>query len=265
MIKDIFKKEYLDTLDLTENEFKFYLTLVKLGKCSVQKAAREMGIFRSSAYVLVESLIKKGLISQEFKARGRYLIPEPPKILTRLIEDKQRKVEKTKAEIEDKIPDLLGLYGKSLKDPVIKVYEGAEGLKAIHEDILETGKTLYCYPRLGIATEVLPMDFQLRFVKKRVEKGIKAKVIAPRSEGTDLIIKKSKEVLGGKNALREIRVLPDPLKESLTAEKMFYGDKVVYMTYGKKVTGILIEHEEIAKLEKKHFNIIWRSSLPYNV
>ena len=32
---------------------------------------------------------------------------------------------------------------------------------------------------------------------------------------------------------------------------------------GQTGTGILIEHEEIAALEKKHYNILWRNSLPY--
>jgi len=259
------KKEYCQILGLTENELDFYLTLVKLGKCSVQKAAKEMGIFRSSAYVLVDSLAKKGLISQEFKKHGRDLIPEEPKILKRLIKEQESKVKKIKSEIEDKIPNLLGQFEKAQKDPVIKVYEGVEGLKAIHDDILETGQVLYCYPRLDSALNVLPLDFQLDFIKKRIKKGIKAKGIFLDTPAAKLVLKKSREMAGGKDELREMRILPDPLQDMITGEKMFYGNKVVYMTYDKKVIGVVIDHEEIAQVEKKHFNILWRVSLPYKL
>lgn len=262
--KDIKKKqEYCKVLGVTENELDFYLTLVKIGKSSVQSVAKEMGIFRSSAYVLVDSLAKKGLLSQEFKKNGRELVPEPPKALLRLIKEQEKKVEKVKTEVTDKIPHLLSLYEKAQTDPIIKVYEGAEGLKAIHEDILDTGQTLYCYPRLDTAMKVLPLDFQMDFIKRRVAKKIKAKGIVLKTAGAQQVLSESKKALNGKDDLREIRELPDPLQEMLTGEKMFYGNKVVYMTYDKKVVGVVIEHEEIAKLEKKHFNILWRISLPY--
>jgi len=257
------KKEYCRILGLTENELDFYLTLVKLGKCSVQKAAKEMEIFRSSAYILVDSLAKKGLISQEFKKYGRNLIPEEPKILKRLIKEQESKIKKIKSEIEDKIPDLLGQFEKARKDPIIKVYEGVEGLKAIHEDILETGKTMYCYPRLDTALKVLPLDFQLDWILKRINKGIMAKGICLDTPAAQLVLRKSKEKARGKGELREMRILPDPLREMISGEKILYGNKVAYMTYDKKIIGVVIEHEEIAQVEKKHFNILWRVSLPY--
>lgn len=261
------KKEFCQILGLTENELDFYLTLVKLGKCSVQKAAKEMGIFRSSAYVLVDSLAKKGLISQEFKKYGRDIIPEEPKILNRLVKEQESKVKKIKAEIEDKIPNLLGQFEKARKDPIIKVYEGVEGLKAIHDDIIETGKTMYCYPRLDTALKVLPLDFQLDWITKRINKGINAKGICLDTPGAQLVMKKSREMAKekGKGDLRELRILPDPLREMITGEKILYGNKVAYMTYDKKIIGVVIEHEEIAQVEKKHFNILWRVSLPYKL
>lgn len=258
------KKEYCQILGLTENELAFYLVLVKLGKCSVQKAAKEMGIFRSSAYVLVDSLAKKGIISQEFSGNKRSLVPEQPKVLLRLIKEKEAKVNRVKKEIEDKIVSLSDLYDKSKHDPKVRFYEGSEGLKAIHEDILETGETLYCYPRLDDAMKILPLKFQCDFVKERVARKIKAKGIVSMTPGTELVLEKSREVLGSKDDLREMRILPDHMKENLTAEKMFYGNKVAYMTYGKKVTGVVIENEEIAELEKKHFEILWNVSNKYD-
>jgi predicted DNA-binding transcriptional regulator len=261
------KTEYARALGLTENELTFYLTLLKLGASAIQRVTKEMGIFRSSGYVLAEALIKKGLISQQQKKQGKILIPEPPKILSRLLEKKEREIEKVKKEMVDDLPALIATFEKSQKDPVIKVYEGIEGLKIVHEDILETRQTMYCYPRLDTAVQVLPVEFQLDFVHRRVQKGIKAVGITLKTPVSCLVMEKSdkmnKESGFDPNSLRELRVLPDYLQEQISGEKIIYGNKVAYLTYERKIMAVVIEHPEIVEVEKKHFDILWRVSLPW--
>lgn len=261
------KAEYAKALGLTENELTFYLTLLKLGASPIQRVTKEMEVFRSSGYVLAEALIKKGLISQQQKKQGKVLIPEPPKILKRLLDKKENEIEKVKKEMEDDLPALISIFEKSQKDPVIKVYEGIEGLKIVHEDILETRQTMYCYPRLDTAVQVLPVEFQLDFIRRRIQLGIKAVGITLRTPVSKLIMDKSKKIgeeCGvGPKALRELRVLPDYLQESISGEKIIYGNKVAFLTYERKIMAVVIEHPEIVEVEKKHFDILWRVSLPW--
>ncbi|MFH1253567.1 MAG: helix-turn-helix domain-containing protein [Candidatus Uhrbacteria bacterium] len=261
------KTEYARALGLTENELTFYLTLLKLGASPIQRVTKEMGVFRSSGYVLAEALIKKGLISQQQKKQGKILIPEPPKILKRLLEKKENEIEKVKKEMIDDLPALISIFEKSQKDPVIKVYEGIEGLKIVHEDILETGQTMYCYPRLDTAVQVLPAEFQLDFVRRRVQRGIKARGITLQTPFSHSLVEKSnkmnKDLGSDPQSLREMRALPDYLQEAISGEKIIYGNKVAFLTYERKIMAVVIEHPEIVEVERKHFDILWRISLPW--
>lgn len=263
------KAEYAQALGLTENELDFYLTLLKLGSSPIQRVTKEMGIFRSSGYVLAEGLAKKGLISQQQKTWGRMLVPEPPKALKRLLEKKTSELEKNKKEIVEHIPKLDSIFSKNQTDPIVKYYEGVEGLKIVHEDILETGETMYCYPRLDTAVQVLPIDFQMDWIRKRMVKGIKAVGIALQTPFSKTFLEETRKIseeLGiGPKALREMRVLPDHLQEPITGEKIIYGNKVAYLTYDQKILAIVIEHPEIAAVERKHFDILWRVSLPWKI
>ncbi|MDD5252012.1 MAG: helix-turn-helix domain-containing protein [Patescibacteria group bacterium] len=261
------KAAYAQALGLTENELSFYLTLVKLGASPIQRVTKELGIFRSSGYVLAEALVRKGLVSQQRKKRGQVLVPEPPKALRRLLEKRETELAKTKEDIIADLPKLTTLFGRSQADPIIKVYEGVEGLKIVHDDILETGETMYCYPRLDTAVQVLPVEFQMDFIQKRVERGIKAVGITLQTPVSKLIVEKSKAVGNsagvGPKALREMRVLPDHLQEAISGEKIIYGNKVAYLTYDRKIMAVVIEHPEIVAVERKHFDILWRVSLPW--
>lgn len=262
------KAEYARALGLTENELQFYLTLLKLGPSSIQRVTKEMNIFRSSGYVLSDSLIQKGLISKQQKSQGQLLIPEPPKALKDLLTTKEKEIGRVKKEITDDLPTLTSLFQANQSDPVIKVYEGVEGLKRVHEDILDTGETMYCYPRIDTAIQVLSDEFQLEFIRQRVKRGIKAIGITLQTPASKDILDRSKaigEACGvGPKCLREIRALPDHLQEMITGEKILYGNKVAYLTYDKKVLAVVLEHPEIVQVEKKHFDILWRVSLPWN-
>lgn len=250
--------KYCTSLGLTPKESTFYLTALELGPCNVQQIAQKMKIFRSSAYHLLDSLSRKGLISQEIKSYGRTVIAEPPTRLVQMLKSHKRKIGRQAFELEDQLPELMGFFNMSKVRPTIKAYEGAEGLKAIHDDILTTGKTMYCYPRLDKAIQVLPIDFQLDFVEKRVKRGIKAIALTYRSPAIEEVLSKTPDAVGSKGSLRELRILP--VDVPLPAEKIIYGNKVALLAYDKKITGVVIEHPDVAEMERRFFKMLWKVS-----
>lgn len=253
-------KKYCHEFGLTPNEAKFYLSSLKLGPSTVQKIAKEMRIHRPSAYHLLERLSQNGLVAQEVKRHGRIVIPEPPTRLLNLIRNERNKMRRHELDLEESMPSLMGLFKQSQFNPTFKLYEGVEGLKAIHEDILLTGQTMYCYPQLDIACDVLPKEFQLDFVRRRIQKGIQAKGIAKDCPEAKEIVShtSSKQYPTG---LREMRLLPKGF--GLEAEKIIYGNKVAYLSYQKKITGVVIEHEEMATMERQLFELLWPQMRPY--
>ncbi len=72
----------LQNFGLSEKEGKIYLALLELEMATVFEVAKQSGINRSSAYVVLEALKKKGLvgISDDKKVR-KYIAASPETLL----------------------------------------------------------------------------------------------------------------------------------------------------------------------------------------
>ena len=84
----------LTDFGLSEKEAKIYLALLELEAATVSEAAKNSGINRSSAYVVLEALRKKGIvgISDDKKVR-RYLAASPETLLRSAITSAQKQEE----------------------------------------------------------------------------------------------------------------------------------------------------------------------------
>lgn len=89
-------EQSLKNLDLSEKEAVVYLASLELGSSTIQEIAKKSQISRSTAYEVIESLIKKGLMSSLTKGKKKYFSAAAPETLTTLIDIKERELEKEK-------------------------------------------------------------------------------------------------------------------------------------------------------------------------
>ena len=68
----------LEKFGLSNKEAKVYLSLLELGTSVVSDVAKKSQINRSTAYVLLESLAKHGLVSISERKNVRLYTPAPP-------------------------------------------------------------------------------------------------------------------------------------------------------------------------------------------
>ena len=71
----------LNYLGLNEKEAKVYLAALELGKSSVQNIAKKADVNRATTYVVIEALIKRGLMSSANENKKQYFIAEAPEKL----------------------------------------------------------------------------------------------------------------------------------------------------------------------------------------
>jgi sugar-specific transcriptional regulator TrmB len=118
----------LEKLDLSANEAKVYLAALELGETSVERLSRKSGVKRTTVYLVLTSLGKKGLVSH-YKKKGKsiYYAENPKKIKHTLVE---------KMEAVDKLmPQLLSITNLIDKKPIIRFFEGEEGIKEVFRAI----------------------------------------------------------------------------------------------------------------------------------
>lgn len=238
-------KDSLIKYGLTEKEAQVYLATLELGQSTVNTIARKAGVFRTYCYDILKTLTEKGLVSNILKEGTKYYdVPNPESLLRDL---------KAKEEtINSILPELNLLKATAINRPKTQLFEGREGVIAIHEDIIKTGKDTLV---LGSSSEIIRVMGSAfnRYVQERIKNNIKAKVlIEVDPKNRTRIIGKSKKEL---RTVKEINII-----NGLNTTTYIYGNKVAILTYEKEVFGVIIESEAIATTQKILFEQLWNTA-----
>ncbi len=243
-------EEHLQTLGLSEAERKVYWACLKLNSAKASVIAEHAKIERQASYYILRQLVKKGFITETIKSGVIYYSCVNPSLLIGNIEEEKRVKEEALKELAKKYRELKGV---SLPKPKVELYEGLEGFKtAAREAISGSDKEVYSI----ISEKVVNFRpiFLEPYVKKRVEKGIRVKVI---SEDTLILRESAKK---DKKLLREIRFL-DPIIKGKDYEMAITKDKVIFLRAAdKEQIGIKIEDPSFAELQRNIFLLLWKQS-----
>ena len=153
------------------------------------------------------------------------------------------------------LPTLSSSYILSVEQPIVRMYEGVEGLKEIYFDILKEGKPGFSILQSEDMDNELS-DFVVNiFSKKRARKKMPLKVILTSGKG-------AKEFL--KNDIKFHRfssLVPKDLFP-FEHEVTIYGDKVAFLHYkkGEKLIGMIIKHPAFSKTMKAFFDLAWEGA-----
>ncbi len=241
--------EKLKHLGLSENEAKVYMAMLELGPSVVVEIARKAQVNRPTAYVQIESLKKKGLVSTQSKGKKQLFIAESPDKLELLIDNELKTVEEKKNELNNFLPELLSIFNTYGRGPHVKFFEGKEGVLALQKEFLKTDSTpIYGITSLDNIFEVFP-EFENTYVKKRVQRKIHSKTIYTSRKGP--VLKESDEA-----NLRESKYI-EPDKLPLGVDITIFKDKVAIIALKGKISGTLIEHKEVADSFRAIFELVW--------
>ncbi len=231
---------------LSEKEAKIYMTGLGLGPTTMLRIAGVSGIKRPTAYLTVDSLIKKGLFSVQIKGFKKIYRAENPDRLEAVFE--QKKQELTKA-----LPFLRGLYSKDKSDSLIRYYEGLEAVKLVYQEILESVEPGDDYLVVGNQEEWLSLDkkFFENFIEKRSRLNLKIRLLFQDSE----IARKHKKYQ--KNYNEKVKILPKDT--SLTTNMVITPKKVVIHQLTSPILAIVIENKNVSRMNKEMFEIMWNS------
>lgn len=170
----------LEIAGLSKNEAKVYLAMLGMGQQTATPIVRASGIPNSKAYPTLEKLMKKGLVSVVVKDNARHYQACEPSNLLELLGRKEKEIAEQKEELE-KIVKELAAQKNSPEAPTARVYEGYAGIKTAFEELLDSlpADGEYCVFTLGDELkEQRAIDFFRTFHKRRIKKGIKARLIA---------------------------------------------------------------------------------------
>ncbi len=241
----------LEATGLTRGEVRVYLALLKHGETTTGPVIDESGITGSKVYVILNKLIRKGLVSYIIREKTKYFQASPPRRLLDYVNSKEKEIVRQRKGIEELIPQLENLRKHKENIQTSQIFEGYEGIKSVFGLILEIMKPGEEYLAFSAGeTLVEKMRIFLRnHHAKRGRMGIRFKIIAKSSE--KLLFKKI-----SKAKYFQIRYHKNPFPVGV----IIFGDYIVTLTYKEKPTAFLIKSSQIAESYKEFFLNMWSSS-----
>lgn len=244
---------FLESIGLTKNEVKVYLSLLKIGQTTSSKIIKDVGINTSKIYENLERLLKKGLVSYTIIKNKKNWIAEDPDKISLIIEEQKKKLNE-KTEISQ---DIIG-YLKSLKNvenkiTEYKIFEGTKGIKAARENalsILRKGETFYLILSNFSGENKLEGYFE-DFQKRRAKKGIRYRAIF--NNNLKSIIEKR-----GKLKYSDVKYIDSQLLAPTWTE--IYRDYVVIGVMGDNPSVFVIKNKDVAVGFINYFEELWKIS-----
>lgn len=241
-------EKYLQEIGLSESEAKVYVALLQVDNDSVLDLSKKTGINRTTVYLILESLAKKGLIGEmKVDKKVRYQAESPERLVT--YTDNQKAIlEERSKRLMDIVPQLKSIQRDSGERPVVKYFEGREGIISSLESLFsdnDFGGTIHM---------VYPKDeFEGLFTEKEMEKyrAIRIKKdIKSKSLYTTRKAPRISDATGN-------RIQIDGGKYPITCDINIYKDKIRISTLGKSLSGIFIVSQDLADTLRSLIDLIF--------
>ena len=239
----------LTKIGLSNKEAKVYLAALELGKASIQDIAKKAGINRTTTYVMITELEKRGLVKPLKVGKRNYFVAESPDTIIDILKKEKQEIENKEQEIREIIPELKTLYNIAPGRPKIRFYEGQEVYKKITDDILESGtKEILEIYNADLIKGLFSENETKEYTRKRIAKGIRCRVLYTRSEGP----------FKNRLELAEERFY-NQSQFPVSGDIMVYGNRIGMASLKGNMIGVIIESDEISETMKSLFNLAWKN------
>ena len=239
-------------LDISYNEASTYAALLSLKSTSIRKVAAATGINRGTTYDALKKLVTIGLVSVKSDGgkRERYTAESPERIYD-IVRDKRRDLLDITNSAKIVIPNIIAAQANPAGTPLVRYYEGDDGIATVLKDILHTCSRLdkpryYAYSS-NMVRQYLYREYP-HFTERRIADGIQVRVIGIGA-------------MGNEAALSERKILPNSERDVLSSYTIIYGNKVAIISITSSNTpyGVVIEDASAATMQRLLFEQLWNT------
>jgi HTH-type transcriptional regulator, sugar sensing transcriptional regulator len=241
----------LQDIGLSEKEAKVYLAALEIGRATADQLAKQAQIVRSTTYVQIESLMKMGLMSTYEEGKKTYFAPESPEYLKRFLEQQKQGFALKERELSGMLPDLTRMFESAGERPVVRFYNGKEGIKALREETLNAKDgILYVMSSNDALTSVFSEGELEDFSRRRSEKEITTKLLYTRAAGK----------FGDPHRHNTERGYLPPESLPLATDIVIFDDSVGIMTLKGTLLGVLVKSAAVRDSMRAIFEFLWKSA-----
>jgi sugar-specific transcriptional regulator TrmB len=239
-------EKYLQEIGLSEKEAQVYLALLQVDSESIQDIAKNTGINRTTVYPVLETLEKKGLVTEVEIGKKTHYQGEPPERLETYVERQKVTLEEHAKRLRDIIPQIKSVQREQGERPIVKYFEGKEGIISSMEEMYtskDQDDTAYLVYSKDLLDSLFTTEERGKYKKIRLGKEVRTKVLYTYSKG---------EIT---NDSTGERIKIDEQKYPITCDISIYEDRVRINTLGKSLSGIFIKSKDVAETLRIIFSV----------
>ncbi|MFC1633000.1 TrmB family transcriptional regulator [Patescibacteria group bacterium] len=241
----------LTEVGFSDKEAKMYLAGLRTGPDTVQNLARAAKINRATAYVILQSLIDRGLASYFTQGKKSFYAMEDPEILEKLMEYEEENVDRDLLRLQESMLELKSLYNLAKNQPQLYFYEGKPGLLQAMDDYYGKEASDHVYEYFSI-DQVLKMFPNYHVKHGRKSRGATYEYSGIYAHNDGPLTEKQRTTYftsGGK-----LHYMP---KKYPVASDVIIDDKrVALISLQGNLIGLIIENQDIAKTQKVIFDMV---------
>lgn len=243
----------LTDFGLSEKEAKIYLALLELGEATAFQVSARSGVNRSSTYVVLESLSKRGLSGLSGDKKVRRYIAVAPEAIAQMASENLKRSSQIKEGIESILPRLGAIQKNIGTGPRIRVFNGNQGLINSMTEFLSTGEKVLRAFTSGENVLRLPREMIQQWAEARVSLGVELRSLCPDT-------KEARELMSVHPFLYTSIYLPVTNYPS-PVDMMIASDRVAYLVVDRgDTTVIFIDSVHVGTVMKGVFDMAFEEA-----
>ena len=245
--------DYLQQLDLSDMEAKFYLKLLETGPITVSQLAQAMGMQRPSAYMYVDPLIDKGLVTKLVIGTKKQLAPTQPENLEALIDKKFTTAKFLKEKFPEMLQEIKGTFPVFKESDIfeIKSYKGIQNARNIYVEALQSDE-VRAYVKIKETETLFPENKPVFENAFKHNKHLEVWEIIYDSMSTT----KDAQAVQSISDRYYYKFMPNHLKLS-SEDILIYNEKVAIINYRNGGTSVVLQSRDFYNNLKELFNFTW--------
>lgn len=237
-------QDILVQLGLSNKESGVYLALLELGTASVYPIATKAGIKRPTAYLILDELQKKGLVSLVPRAGKTLYTAQSPETLLSDLNKKQELVKRF-------MPNMLALYNAKTDKPQVQLFEGKQAVRALYDKLL-TAKNVEFFSTIRDILHMFP-DYPALLNRQ----ALSGKVVVRE------LLTKSEIDVAYANSMQHNKYFMHRFAKGggeFITDNCLYDGNVVFFSYEPYISAVQITSLGIYKSVRNLFEYAWNAA-----
>ncbi len=225
-----------------------YLTLLRSGMQPISILSKKAKLNRGTGYVVLHSLLAKGLIVKTMKNGVQYFAPLDPQQLVRYVDHREKALKHSRTELQASMGLFSALMHPLSAKPKIEFFDGQEGARFVLDHTLTAKeKTLRTFMSASDLSTFVGREYLSSYCDRCTKAGYVLNVLQTQENVSCFITSKREK--------REIRHVPDDL--AFPISMYLFDDMMAVISSKNEGFSLLIQSQELAGMQKKIFDLLW--------